>query len=81
MTLQQQEKVLRLINELVQRDVNGHKYLHFRIENIDYCGGYSIDIYDVVLLHDDDVMAIIAVCKMCCVQFKLYLDGGKITLL
>lgn len=81
MTLKQKEKVLELINVLVQRMVNGHEYLHFRINEINNCGGYSVDIYDVALLHDDDVIAIIAVCKMCCVQFRLYLNEGIINLL
>lgn len=81
MTLEQQEKVLNLINELVQKEINGHEYLHYRFVDIDYCGGHSIDICDVALLHDDDVLAIIAVCKMTLVQFKLYLNEGKITLM
>lgn len=80
MTLEEQTKVVNLINELVQREVNGHEYLNYRFVNIDYCGGYSIDICDVALLHDDDVLAIIAVCNMNCVQFNLYLNEGKITL-
>lgn len=81
MTLQQEMKVLNLLNNMVQRMVNGHDYLNFRVNDIDYCGGYSIDIYDVTLLHDDDVLAIIAVCKMNCITFRLYLNEGKINLL
>lgn len=81
MTFRQKEKVINLITELVQRMVNGHEYLHFRINDINHCGGYSIDIYDVTLLHDDDVLAIIAVCNMNCIQFKLYLNEGIINLI
>lgn len=81
MTYLQKEKVLNQIRELVQRLVNGHEYLHFREVDINHCGGYSIEIYDVCLLHDDDVLAIIAICKMNCVQFRLYLDEGIINLL
>lgn len=81
MTLLQRKRVLRLIKDLVQREINGHEYLHFRINEINNCGGYSVDIYDIALLHDDDVIAIIAVCKMCCVQFRLYLNEGIINLL
>lgn len=81
MTLLQQKKVLNQIKDLVQRTINGHEYLHFRVIDENYCGGYSIDIYDVPLLHDDDVLTIIAVCKMNCVQFRLFLNEGKINLL
>lgn len=81
MTLLQRKRVLRLIKDLVQRKVNGHEYFHFRINEINHCGGYSIDIYDVSLLHDTDVLAIIAVCNVSCVQFQLYLNQGIITLI
>lgn len=81
MTLIQKNKVMNLINEMVQRMINGHEYLHFRINDELYCGGYSIDIYDLPILHDDDVLAIIAICKMNCVQFRLFLNEGKINLL
>lgn len=81
MTKLQVEKVLIQISDLVQRMVNGHEYINFRVNDENHCGGYSIDIYDVCLLHDDDVLAIIAVCKMNCVQFRLYLNEGKINLL
>ena len=80
MTLLQRKRVLRLIKDLVQRKINEHEYLHFRVIEINHCGGYRVDIYDVALLHDDDVLAIIAVCKMSCVQFQLYLNEGIISI-
>lgn len=81
MTKIQMEKVRELVLTLIQKTVNGHPYVTIKVEDIDYCGGYQLVITDIPLFHEEEVLAIIAVCVNNCVQFKLRLDEKRIVLL
>lgn len=81
MTKMQMEKVRELVLALIQKTVNGRQYVNIKTEDIAYCGGYQLVITDIPLLHDSDILAIIAVCANCCAQFKLYLNEKRIVLL
>lgn len=75
------KKVRELLLALIQRDCNGHPYVTIKAESIDYCGGYQLVIKDIPLFHEEEVLAIIAVCVNNCVQFKLFLNEKRIVLL
>ncbi len=75
------EKVSELVLALIQKTVNGHPYVTIKTEDIDYCGGYQLVISDVLLMHENELLAIIGVCVNCCVQFKLFLNDKRIVLL
>lgn len=81
MTEKQLKKVRGLVLALIQKEVNGHPYVTIKTEDIDYCGGYQLVITDIALFHEEEVLAIIAVCVNNCVQFKLRLDERRIVLI
>lgn len=81
MTEKQLKKVRELVLALIQKEVNGHPYVTILTEAIGYCGGYQIVIRDIPLFHENEVLAIIAVCVNNCVQFKLRLDEKCIILI
>lgn len=81
MTKKQLDKVRELLLALIQREVNGHPYVTIKTENVDICGGYQIVIKDVLLFHENEILAIIGVCVNCCVQFRLFLNDKRIVLL
>ena len=81
MTKKGLEKFHRLFNELVQRNVNGRVYYGFHVEHIDYCGGYMVKIEGHCLLHESDLVALMACADAVTASCRVHLGYGFIEVL
>lgn len=78
MTKKDLEKFHRLFNELVQREVNGKVYYGFHVEHIDYCGGYYVMIDGCCLLHESDLVALMACADAVTASVRIHLGYGYV---
>lgn len=74
-------KFSRLFNELVQRNVNGHVYYGFHVEHIDYCGGIRVIIDGHCLLHESDLVALMACADAVTASVRVHLGNGYVEVL
>lgn len=81
MTKKDVMKFSRLFHEMVQREINGKPYFSLRTVPVRNCGGYSIEIRDVVLAYGSEIVAINSICESMCCTLRLNLKDGVMLIL
>ena len=68
----------RRFNDLFQQTINGKPYYTFKVESVDYCGGFKVHICGICLVHADAMITLIGICNAMCLSCTVNLHANRI---